>query len=405
MHEGVPSRRPLSPEKAGIATGWQVVIGIAILVGGYVLGIYHAQIFAQVAPLFGFRVSADTIDLSDVQRTYQALKANYDGELDDSKLIEGASRGLVEAVGDEYTVYMNANEAVDFTNDLSGNIGGGVGMEVGLRNDRPVVLRLLKDNPAEKAGVQVGDVISAVNDTSTDGATVTEVVTQVRGEVGTTVKLSLIRDGRLVEISVTRAEIIAPSAYGEIKNGVGILSISRFDNDTSQLARQAARQFTDASVKGVILDLRGNGGGYVSAAQAVAGLWLSDQVVVIEKAKGVVIDTLKTGKNALLQDIPTIVLVNASSASASEIVAGALQDYDAATIIGEKTFGKGSVQQVITLPQGAELKVTMARWYTPLGRTISGEGITPDAVVARTADDVNANKDPQLDAALQHLNR
>jgi carboxyl-terminal processing protease len=184
---------------------------------------------------------------------------------------------------------------------------------------------------------------------------------------------------------------------------VGILTISRFDSETSSLARAASRDFKNQGVKAVILDLRGNGGGYVDAAQDLAGLWLDGKVVVTERSGGKVVDELKSTSNPILASIPTVVLVNGGSASASEIVAGALQDYKVAKLVGEKTFGKGSVQKLIDLPEGAQLKVTVARWYTPSGKNITKEGIAPDVAVTLSAEDVNADLDPQFDAAMKAL--
>jgi carboxyl-terminal processing protease len=164
-----------------------------------------------------------------------------------------------------------------------------------------------------------------------------------------------------------------------------------------------AQDFKINGVTSVILDLRGNGGGFVTAAQDVAGLWLDNKLMLIEKSNGQVLDRVKTGSNALLAGLPTVVLVNSSSASASEIIAGAFQDYKIAKIVGEKTFGKGSVQKLIDLPHGSQLKVTIAKWYTPLDRNINKEGVTPDITVALTQADVDADKDPQLTAALKQL--
>jgi carboxyl-terminal processing protease len=194
-----------------------------------------------------------------------------------------------------------------------------------------------------------------------------------------------------------------PSVQSSVENGVGRLTITRFDDETGNLARKAAQSFKQQNVKSVILDLRDNGGGYLTAAQDVAGLWLDDQVVVSERTGGKVTEELKSGSDTVLAGIPTVVLVNGSSASASEIVAGALQDHKAATLIGEKTFGKGTVQKVIDLGAGTTLKVTIARWYTPNGKNITKEGITPDQKVGMTAADVDAGKDPQLEAARKHL--
>ncbi|MFZ2836123.1 MAG: S41 family peptidase [Candidatus Saccharimonadales bacterium] len=370
---------------------------------GFVAGTRSNDIIAAIGPVFGIKVHTGTLDLSSVQTTYQKLAANYDGELDTQKLVEGASRGLVEAAGDPYTVYMDAKEAADFNNDLSGNIGGGIGAEIGLREEKPTIIRVLKDNPAEKAGLAAGDQIVAVNDQTAVGQTVDKVVGNVRGEAGTTVKISVLRSGVPKEFTVTRSVINNPSVDSKVENGIGTLTISRFDSQTGALARKAAQQFKDQGVKSVILDLRGNGGGYLGAAQDVAGLWLDEKVVVSERTGGRTTEELKTGKDALLAGIQTVVLVNGGTASASEIVAGALQDYGVATLLGEKTFGKGSVQQVLDLGAGTVLKVTIAKWYTPKGNNINKEGIEPDQTVVLGQADASSGNDPQLQAALKLL--
>lgn len=402
------------PQSNGVSKNMYLLTIAVVTVIAFVAGTRSNDIVGAVAPVLGIKVETGTLDLSSVQRTYQQLKANYDGTLDAQKLIDGASRGLVAAAGDQYTVFMDAQEAKDFNNDLSGKIGGGVGAEIGVRSGQPTIIRVLANNPAEKAGLKTGDVITAVNDQSSVGWTADKTATQVRGEVGTTVKIAVLRGGEVKTFTVTRATVNNPSVQSSVENGVGTLTISRFDSETGSLARTAAQGFKQQNVKKVILDLRGNGGGYLTAAQDVAGLWLNNQVVVSERTNGKVTDELKSGTNPLLQGLPTVVLVDGSSASASEIVAGALQDHKVATLIGEKTFGKGTVQKVIdltgssllgdTTSNGSILKVTIARWYTPNGKNITKEGITPDQTVKLSAEDVDAGKDPQLDAAKAHLN-
>lgn len=378
-----------------------IIAATAII--GFVAGTRSNDILAAVGPVFGIKVHTGTLDLSSVQGTYQKLAAHYDGTLDAQKLIEGASRGMVAAADDPYTVYMDAKEATEFNNDLSGNIGGGIGAEIGLREEKPTIIRVLKDNPAEKAGLAAGDQILAVNEQAAAGQSVDKIVSNVRGEAGTTVKIHVLRGGVPKEFTVTRDTINNPSVDSKVESGVGTLTISRFDSQTGALARKAAQQFKDKGVKSVVLDLRGNGGGYLGAAQDVAGLWLNDKVVVSERTGGKTTEELKTGTNALLNGLPTVVLVNGSTASASEIVAGALQDHGAAKLLGEKTFGKGSVQQVIDLGEGAVLKVTIAKWYTPKGNNISQQGITPDQTVVLSQQDASTGNDPQLQAALRLL--
>lgn len=398
----LPTQRRVTTQKQSIANGW-VIIGFILVAGiSYVVGALYGQSVRNATS--SFLASQDDLDLSTLQQTYSTLKNNYDGTLDKTKLIAGANKGLVAAAGDQYTEYMTRAESEEFNNNLSGTIGGGIGVEIGLRNDTPTVVRVLERNPAQKAGVMVGDVIVKVNDEDSTKWTVSQIVEKIRGEAGTTVRLTVLRDGKTHDITVIREVVNNPSAYGEVKDGIGILTVTRFDDQTGSLAKQVARDFQKQGVKGVILDLRGNGGGYVTAAQAVAGLWLDDQVVVVEKTAGKTVAELKSGRDPILKGIPTVVLVNKSSASASEIVAGALRDHKAATLIGTVTFGKGSVQKIIGLDDGATLKVTIAKWFTPSGVNISETGIKPNKEVDRTAEDFNANKDPQLDAALSQLN-
>lgn len=395
---------PLETERpAGISKNMYIITIAVVAVISFVAGTRGNEILGTIAPVLGFKVETGVLDLSNVQRTYRELKANYDGTVDDAKLIDGASRGLVEAAGDPYTAFMDAKEAQEFNDSLSGKIGGGIGAEIGLRSEIPTVIRILPGNPAERAGLLAGDIIIGVNDQSTDGWTATKTAEKIRGQVDTTVKVKVIRSGEEKEFTVTRAIVSNPSIQSVVSNGIGTLTITRFDDETAALAKKAAESFKQQNVRGIILDLRGNGGGYLTASQDVAGLWLNDKVVVSERTNGKVVDELKSGTNAILAGIPTIVLVNGSSASASEIVAGALQDHKAATLIGEKTFGKGTVQKVIDLGADTLLKVTIARWYTPNGKNITKEGITPNTIIELKAEDANADRDPQLDAAKQQL--
>lgn len=381
-----------------------LIIGLAVIIG-YAGGTRNDQITGLVAPAFGIKTETGTLDLSSVQTTYRTLKANFDGNLDTKALINGASRGLTAAAGDTYTIYMDRKEADEFNKDLNGDIGGGIGAEIGNRNNQPTVTRTLADSPAQKTGVLAGDIIVGVNDESTKNWSVSDTVSKIRGDIGTTVKLTVLRGTEPKEFTITREKITSPSVDSTVVNGIGIITMRRFDDTTGDLARKAARDFKDQNVKGVVLDLRGNGGGLLTAAQDVAGIWLDNKIVVSEKTNGKTTDELRSGGNPILSGVPTVVLVNSGSASASEIVAGALKDHGVATLIGEKTFGKGSVQKLIDLQDGSVLKVTVAKWYTPNGKNINKEGIEPNQKVDLTATDANTGKDPQLDAAKTFLNK
>ncbi|PID33285.1 peptidase S41 [Candidatus Saccharibacteria bacterium] len=379
-------------------SGWLLTLAIVSMIS-FVAGMRSDAIFSTVAPVFGVRVSTDTIDTNFLQETYRKFKANYDGKIDEQALIYGASRGMVAAAGDEYSMFMDPKESEEFEKSVTGNIGGGIGAEIGRRDKQPVIVRPLKNSPAMKSGIQAGDLILAVNDEVVTNLTASQVARKIRGDIGTTVKLTLSRSGDTKEFSVTRQEIIAPAVESKIQDGVGILTVSMFNDDTVGLARSAATQFKDKKVKRVILDLRGNPGGTVEAARGLAGIWLDNKTVMTERRDGEIIKTAKSIGPPILQDVKTVVLINGGSASASEIVAGALRDYNKAKLVGEKSYGKGSVQALINLSNGSQLKVTEARWFTPKGHSIDKKGIEPDKKVKLTAKDFNAGRDPQLEAA------
>jgi carboxyl-terminal processing protease len=385
-------------KQRGVSKNIFILSMITIGLVSFVLGTRSDQLYAAIAPVFGIKASGDSLDLSLVQKTYRELKANYDGSLDSTKLIDGAARGMVSAAGDRYTVFMDQQESTDFAKELSGEVSG-IGCEIGVRSDRPTILRVLADSPAEKAGVMAGDTIVSVNGDSVEKADSATVAEKIRGEAGTTVKISVKRGDAVNDFTIIRAKISDPSVRWSVEGGIGTMTISRFDQDTGSLARKAAETFKEQQVKGVIVDVRDNGGGYLDAAKEVASLWLSDKVVVSEKTNGKTTDQVRTEGEPILAGVKTVVLVNGGSASASEIVAGALQDYGAATLVGEKTFGKGTVQKLIELPGGRQLKVTVARWYTPKGKNITKEGITPNTTVQLTSDDMNKSLDPQMAAA------
>lgn len=377
---------------------WFLTLVIVAIVS-FVAGARSDALFANVASVFGVRTSNKTIDLSSVQKTYQELIANYDGKLDTQKLIYGANRGLVEAAGDPHTAYMDPDETKEFDKSLSGQIGGGIGAEIGLRNNKPTIIKPLENSPAQKAGVKAGEAIVKVNDEASSDWSVEKVVSKIRGEVGTSVKLTLLSDGQTREVSVVRQNIVSPAVESEIDGEIGILKVNRFGDDTVSLARKYASEFVEKGVKKVILDLRNNPGGTVGAAQGLLGIWLDNQIAMTERRGSEIVKTLRTTGTPILGNMKTVVLINGNSASASEITAGALREYGKATLVGQKSYGKGSVQIVLGLPGGSQMKVTEARWYTPKGKNIDKTGIEPDVKVDLSSDDVNNNVDPQMDKA------
>lgn len=377
---------------------WFLTLVIVAIVS-FVAGARSDALFANVASVFGVRTSNKTIDLSSVQKTYQELVANYDGKLDTQKLIYGANRGLVEAAGDPHTAYMDPDETKEFDKSLSGQIGGGIGAEIGLRNNKPTIIKPLENSPAQKAGIKAGEAIVKVNDEASSDWSVEKVVSKIRGEVGTSVKLTLLSGGQMREVSVVRQNIVSPAVESEIDGEIGILKVNRFGDDTVSLSRKYASEFVEKGVKKVILDLRNNPGGTVGAAQGLLGIWLDNQIAMTERRGSEIVKTLRTTGTPILGNMKTVALINGNSASASEITAGALREYGKATLVGQKSYGKGSVQIVLGLPGGSQMKVTEARWYTPKGKNIDKTGIEPDVKVDLSSDDVNNNVDPQMDKA------
>ena len=383
-----------------------VLVGTLLFSSGWLVGSGRVSFNTaeKIAELASNESGAPT-DLSTegVQELYDQLKSNYDGEIDADALNDGIKKGIVSAVGDTYTEYFNPDETKEFNSDLQGTFEG-IGAELGKEGSFIVIISPIKGTPAEKAGLQPQDIIAKIDDQQATDITVSEAVKRIRGEKGTTVKLSLIRAGEQLDVSITRDTIDLPSVEWATDNGIGVITISRFGDDTGSLTKKAAQEFTDKGIKKVILDMRGNPGGLLDQAVAVSSVWLPKGATVLEEKRGgEVIKTFTTSDNPILKDVKTIVLIDEGSASASEIVAGALHDNNVATLMGEKSYGKGSVQQLIDLKNGGSLKVTIARWYTPAGKNIDKEGIEPDTVVERTTDDIKNKRDPQLDAAKANL--
>ncbi len=393
----------LMDKKVQFSRVYLAAIVLVVLLIGFVAGTRSKEIYSFVAPIFGVKVETGTLDTSSLDDLYQSLKTHYNGELSDQDLLDGAKHGMVAATGDPHTVYFTPKEAAEFNKELSGNIGAGIGAEIGVRNGQPTVLRTLDEQPAQKAGIHAGDVILAVNDQSADGWTAEDAVKEIRGEKGTTVKIVVYRDGEAKEFTITRDTINNPSVSGELKGDVGIMTINRFDSETVSLVRKEANSLINQGAKKMVIDMRGNGGGYLDAAPGVAGMWLDDKLVVSVKANNGGEQKLMSEGDSLLKGIPTAVVVNSGSASATEIVTAALKHYKVATIVGEKTYGKGTVQELIPLANDSMLKVTIKRWYTPSGANVNGKGIKPDKAASLTQKDLDGGHDPQLEEAIKSV--
>lgn len=345
------------------------------------------------------------LDFSSLNEIYSMLRSNFDGNVDPEKALEGAKAGLVSSAGDPYTVYLSPTDAKALNDQLNGQLSG-IGAEVGLKNNYLTVVSPVPDTPAAAAGLRSSDIIAKIDGTSTSGLTVDAAVTKIRGTAGTVVTLTIVRgNAPAFDVKITRANITVPSVTSSMKTStIGYIQIRTFGSDTSELIDKAATSLKQQGASKIILDLRDNPGGFLDAGVTVASEFLPEgKTIVSERTHGKTTSTQTVTATGQLVGMPTVVLVNGGSASASEIVSGALHDNKAATLIGTQTFGKGSVQEIKNLSGGGELKVTVAHWFTPNGINIGQKGITPDVVVQLTPDDYNNNRDPQLDAALNQL--
>lgn len=319
---------------------------------------------------------------------FAKIKKDYVENVEDSVLLEYAIRGMLEGL-DPHSSYLDEEAYLNLQEGTSGEFGG-LGIEVGMEDGFIKVISPIDDTPAQKAGLQAGDLIIRLDDTPVKGMSLNDAVERMRGEPGTDITLTIIRDGadKPLKVTITRDVIKVKSVRTQIlEPGFGYLRISHFQSRTAEDARaalQELQQDNDGRLEGLILDLRNNPGGILSAAVGVSDLFLDKGLIVYTEGR---IDDSKLSFNAkpadLLDNAPVVVLVNAGSASASEIVAGALQDHKRAIIMGQKTFGKGSVQTVLPVSNAAALKLTTARYYTPSGRSIQVSGIEPDVTLVR----------------------
>lgn len=349
----------------------------------------------------------EDIDFKLFWKVWDTLKENYvdKANLNDKKMFYGALKGMVAAIGDPYTVFMDPKIAEDFSNDLAGTFEG-IGAEIGLKDEIITIIAPLPDMPAEKAGLKSGDKILAIDGAPTTGLSVDEAVSKIRGPKDTNVVLSIYREGfdQVKDFTITRNKIVVKSIRTSInENKIFTIQITNFNDDTEKLFNEAVNKAVEANPKGIILDLRNNPGGYLDTSIEVASEWVEEGVIVTEKySEDKKIEHLARGR-ARLKGIKTVVLVNQGSASASEIVSGALQDYKLAALIGMKTFGKGSVQTLTNLDDGSSIKITVAKWLTPNGNSINDNGIMPDYQVDLSREDYESGKDPETEAANKYL--
>lgn len=416
----------LASKKFLIAAASVLVIG-AVFVSGVFFGFNNRPAVSSIIGLINKEsdIPAEKkIDFSPFWETWKIIDDKYvseDGPENQAK-VWGAIQGLVSSLGDPYSVFLPPEETKMFESDISGNFEG-VGMEIGIRDKILTVIAPLKGTPAEKAGVLPGDKIIRIDETPTIDLSVDKAVRLIRCKKGTVVKLSIIRGEKdePIEISVTRDVINIPTIDTEIKsaqsvdgagapgqpyNDVFVIKLYNFSANSPYLFRDSLREFANSDKDKLIIDLRGNPGGYLEAAVDMASWFLPAGKVVVredfgKKAEPVIYRS--KGYDVFNENLKMIILVNGGTASASEIFAGALREHGKAKLVGEKTFGKGSVQELVKVGEDSSLKVTVARWLTPDGVSISKNGLEPDVEALITEDDLKNGRDPQMDKAIEIL--
>lgn len=393
---------------------WIIAVVMAFFVGwqyghsGYKLDVEGVKSFVernreQAPREVNWSLLWDTI--SDINEKYVNRPADL------QMILYGAVEGAVNSLDDPYSVFLAPKQAEDFKNELEGTLEG-IGAEIAIKNDRLIVVTPLDDSPAIKAGLRPGDYIFKVDEQETAELSLEEAVKKIRGPAGTKVLLTVFHKGQTkpTEVSITRAKIEVKSVEAEIKKvgarKIGYLKLRRFGEDTSGALDKIISDFLIRDIDGLIFDVRNNPGGFLETAVEVASNWVKGgDPVVIQKLGDGSEDVFRAEGQARLASVPTVVLINGGSASASEIVAGALRDYGLAKLIGEKSFGKGSVQELISLPDKAQLKLTIAKWLTPTGHDLNKEGLEPDIKVEFKEEDFQDDRDPQLDKAIEELTK
>lgn len=389
---------------------WRIIfcLGIVGLItggsfyAGFAAGTYAEQNQGPLSLASLSLVSHSSVDDRLIEEAWDFIHEKYvlQEKINDEDLIYGAVRGMVQALDDPYSAFFDPREKEEFLDEVNGKFEG-IGAEIGIRDSELTVVAPLPGTPAERASLRAGDKILRIDDKITQDMSVEEGVSRIRGTAGTQVILLIQRNGEEpYEQPITRAVIHIPSLRWELRsNGIGVITFYQFGQEAADNFGDIAQQALRANARGIILDLRNNPGGYLDAAVDIAGWLLPEQSVVVaeEFAGGVHTEHRATGPG-FLQHIPIIVLINEGSASASEILAGALAHHRSAPLVGEKTFGKGSVQELADLAAGSSIKLTIARWLTPAGVSIQDTGIEPTVEIAR---DPAQEGDAQLDKAIE----
>lgn len=396
--------------KKSVFLGGLTAIIIAVFVGGIYLGYNNRPEAQKILNILHKDPPAtfSDVDFESFWETWNLIESKYvsNNGLDRQKMFWGALAGLVDSLDDPYSVFFPPKEAEIFESSVRGDFEG-VGMEIGMREGVLTVIAPLKGTPAERAGIRTGDQILKIDETITSDITIDEAVTFIRGERGTIVKFTIFREGEEepLEIEVERDVIEIPVIETEQKSdGVFVISLYSFSAHSTEAFREALREMIKSGGTKMIIDLRGNTGGYLEAAVDISSWFLPAGEIVAREEFGSGEEHLYRSRGYdIFENLPVVILVNQGSASASEIMAGALSEHGIATLVGEKTYGKGSVQELIDIEGGSSLKLTIARWLTPNGKSISKEGLEPDVKVEFTKEDFEAGRDPQMEKAIELL--
>jgi len=337
--------------------------------------------------------------------SWKLLHENFvDQPLDDVALMRGAIQGMLAATGDKHTSYMDPEQFKQANTEMEGEYTG-IGAWVDTTGDYVEIISPMKGSPAEAAGLQAQDKVIAINGEDMTGIPGDLVLQKILGPAGDTIVLTIRRGEETFDVSITRAVIQIPVVEYEMQeDGVGYVALYTFNELATEKLREALKDLLAQNPKGIVFDLRGNGGGYLVTAVEVTSEFLKDGVVLYEEYGDGTRDSYPVKKGGLATEIPLVVLIDEGTASAAEITAGALQDYGRAKLVGKTSYGKGSVQNWIPLKsEESGVRITIARWLTPNGKQIDGVGLTPDLVVEYTQEDFDAGRDPQLDAAVELL--
>lgn len=393
-----------------------IIIAIILLGGFFILGVYfgfqNRPEVDKATSLFNKQSEVVTqTDFAPFWKVWNLVDEKYPHaeDVSDQDRVWAATKGLVKSLDDPYSVFFPPEEAKFFEENINGEFGG-VGIEIGIKEGILTVIAPLKNTPADKAGVKSGDKIIKIDDTLASDISIDKAVSLIRGEKGTEVTLTMFREGEEepLEFTIERGIIKIPTIETELRSdGIFVISLFNFSLNSPELFRNALQEFIDARTSKLLLDLRGNPGGFLEASIDIASWFLPSGKTVVIESSGV------SGKEKIYRSkgydifkkdlLRFVILVDGGSASASEILAGALSEHGVATVVGTKTYGKGSVQELISVTSNTSLKITIAEWLTPNGISISEDGLTPDVVVEITAEDIKEERDPQLEKAIEIL--